>query len=88
MTQGANSGPPPCEFETDKLTLKLDELVSSDVDTISPIVDRLMCAINESRCAPGQQYAVETALREALANAVIHGNRQDPGKKVRICCAS
>lgn len=27
------------------------------------------------------------ALREALAKAVIHGNRRDPNKKVRICCA-
>ncbi len=27
------------------------------------------------------------SLREALANAVLHGNRQDPRKKVRVCCA-
>lgn len=30
---------------------------------------------------------METALQEALANAVLHGNHLDPGKMVRICCA-
>ena len=28
---------------------------------------------------------VELALTEALANAVVHGNRQDPCKRVQIC---
>ena len=32
-----------------------------------------------SRCA-----GIETAVREALANAIIHGNRQDPHKSVYV----
>ncbi|MDE3164531.1 MAG: ATP-binding protein [Acidobacteriota bacterium] len=28
---------------------------------------------------------IELALSEALANAIIHGNREDPAKKVDIC---
>jgi serine/threonine-protein kinase RsbW len=83
----ARQNPPPCEFHSDKLTLRVDELVPSNVDAISPVVDKLMIVINESDCAPQESCDVETALREALANAVIHGNRQNPDKKVRICCA-
>ena len=33
----------------------------------------------------GQEFEIETALREALANAVVHGCKQDPGKRVQIC---
>ncbi len=65
----------------------VDELIPSEVYAISPVVDKLMRLIRESACAPGQEFAVETALREALANAILHGNRQDPRKKIRVCCA-
>ena len=34
----------------------------------------------------GDECDVEIALREALANAVLHGNRQDAEKKVQINC--
>ena len=76
-----------CEFGTAKLIWQADELVVSKIDAISPVVDKLMCLIKETACVPGEEFAVELALREALANAVVHGNRQDPNKKVRICCA-
>jgi serine/threonine-protein kinase RsbW len=87
MSPSGQTGPPPCEFNTDKLTLRIDELVASDVDAISPVVDKLMGVINESECAPTDSFGVESALREALVNAVTHGNRQNPRKKVRVCCA-
>jgi serine/threonine-protein kinase RsbW len=83
----SGQNPPPCEFHSDELTLRVDELVPSNVEAVSPVVDKLMKVINESDCAPKEPCDVETALREALANAVIHGNRQNPDKKVRICCA-
>lgn len=78
---------PRCEFMTSNLTWKVDELVSSTVKVISPIVDKLMRLLKESCCPPEEEFAVEMVLREALANAIIHGNRQDAHKKVRICCA-
>jgi serine/threonine-protein kinase RsbW len=87
MSSCGQTNPSPCEFNTDKLTLRIDELVASDVEGISPVVDKLMSIINESDCAPKESFGVEIALREALANAVTHGNRQNPQKKVRVCCA-
>ncbi len=87
MKPGSDSRLPACEFKADNLVLRFDELIDSRIEAISPIVERLMRLLRENCCAPEREFAVETALREALANAVLHGNRQDPGKKVRICCA-
>jgi serine/threonine-protein kinase RsbW len=58
----------------------------SDVKAISPLLDRVIRLIEESRCVPGEELAVELALREALNNAVVHGNRLDPGKLVQVYC--
>ncbi len=87
MKTRVDSGPPACEFHADNLVLKLDELFPSRVDAISAFVEKLMRLLRKTCCPPEQEFALEMALREALANAVLHGNRQDPHKKVRICCS-
>jgi len=87
MNRGTNSGPSACEFDADKLILQVELLVASKTEAISPVVEDLMRLLKMTCCPSGQEFAVEMALREALANAIIHGNRQDPHKKVRICCA-
>jgi serine/threonine-protein kinase RsbW len=58
----------------------------SDVKAISPLLERVIRLIQESRCFPGEELAVELALREDLNNAVVHGNRLDPGKLVQVYC--
>ena len=60
----------------------------SEIDVISPFVDWLMSLIARSRCIGGKQEFVELALREALSNAILHGNRLEPRKlvHVRCCC--
>jgi serine/threonine-protein kinase RsbW len=60
--------------------------MKSEIDAISPFVDELMLKIRETHCDPGSEFAIELALREALANAVLHGNREDSGKKVHVLC--
>jgi serine/threonine-protein kinase RsbW len=60
--------------------------IPSDVKSISPLVDKLMMIIRVCSCVAGQEEEVEVALREALANAVLHGNHQKAGKKVYIHC--
>ena len=34
------------------------------------------------KCAEGKEFEIETALREALANAILHGCGNDPSKQV------
>jgi serine/threonine-protein kinase RsbW len=45
-----------------------------------------MQLIRKCRWVPGSEEDIEIALREALANAVIHGNHGDPGKQVYVGC--
>ena len=68
--------------------LEVRTWVRSEIGQISPLVDWLMNLIAASRCVRGEEQLVELALREALSNAMIHGNRLDPRKlaHVRCCC--
>lgn len=66
--------------------LELQGWMPSKIEAISPMVEQLMALIETWRCVEGDEFAVELALREALSNAVIHGNRKDPNKSVDICC--
>jgi len=66
--------------------LEIEALMPSDVKAISPLLDRVIRLIEESRCVAGEEMGVELALREALNNAVVHGNRLDPGKLVQVYC--
>jgi len=70
--------------------LELHTWVRSESGLISPLVDWLMGLIAGSRCVGGKEDFVERALREALSNAMLHGNRTDARKLVhdRCCCES
>jgi serine/threonine-protein kinase RsbW len=58
----------------------------SQLSAISPFVDAVMLLIRNNRCVPGGETDVEIAMREALANAIVHGNHEDPGKQVHVMC--
>jgi anti-sigma regulatory factor (Ser/Thr protein kinase) len=64
----------------------IDAWMPSEVNAISPFVDQLMQLIEGSPCVVGNESAVELALREALNNAVIHGNCMDAHKQVQVRC--
>ena len=66
--------------------LELEAWMPSETGAISPTVEQLMRLIEPWRCIEGDEFAVELALREALNNAVIHGNGMDPNKLVEIRC--
>ena len=66
--------------------LEIDFWMPGEVRAISPLVDRLMRLMEGSHCIPGEEFDIELALREALDNAVVHGNQEDPETKVHIRC--
>jgi len=66
--------------------LEIDSWMPSKIQAISPLVDRLMRLIEGSQRAPGDAFHVELVLRETLQNAVVHGNQEDPEKKVHLRC--
>ena len=79
--------PPPCEFEPDKLIVRMDITVPAEVGSISAIVQAILSITSDMKCAAGKEFEVETALREALANAILHGCGSDPSKQVQCCVA-
>jgi serine/threonine-protein kinase RsbW len=79
-------GPSPPSSHQAGPYIQLELSLRSEVRAISPFVDRLMHLIRRCRWAPGNEEDIEIALREALANAVIHGNHEDPGKQVYVGC--
>lgn len=76
--------PPPCEFELDKLVIRLDEVVPSDAKIIDDVVAKIVRLIESKRCWDDLDN-IDLALREALANAIIHGSRSNPTQAVRVC---
>src|SRR5271166_6608759 len=68
------------------LLLELEGWMPSEIEFISPMVEQLMRLIEAWRCVVGNEFAVELALREALNNAVVHGNAMDPNKLVEVRC--
>jgi anti-sigma regulatory factor (Ser/Thr protein kinase) len=66
---------------------EIHEILPSQITAISPFVDQLISVvkpfIEKSGAVDGtwldiEILDIEIAVREALANAIIHGNRQDP----------
>ena len=66
---------------------RLDVTISADPSAINGVVDGVMQIAHQMECAKGNEYQIELALREALANAIVHGCNNDPTKKVECCVA-
>jgi serine/threonine-protein kinase RsbW len=67
--------------------VRLDITLPADVNAITPVVEGVMQAAAEMKCAKGKEFEIETALREALANAIVHGCKNDPRKEIQCCVA-
>jgi serine/threonine-protein kinase RsbW len=76
---------PRCEFDARDLILRLETTIPADVSRISPIVQQVMNLAQELDCTTGKEFEIETALREALANAIVHGCKQDPSQNIQLC---
>src|SRR4051812_20296300 len=68
--------------------LELWQSLPSQVEAISPFLDQLMRFIKRFRKGDRSEVDIEIAVREALTNAVVHGNHKDSKKRVFVtsCC--
>ena len=68
--------------------VELQQSLPSRIVMISPFVDQLMqflkVFIGKYHGAAESVLDIEISLREALANAMIHGNRENPVKMVHV----
>jgi serine/threonine-protein kinase RsbW len=79
------SAMPQCNFDRENLILQFQSTIPADVKEISPVTEGVMAIVKQMGCAAGREFEVETALREALANAIVHGAKKDPRKKIQFC---
>ena len=62
--------------------MQFEVTLPADVSAISPVVDWVMRLVDELEYGDEKEFGIEMALREALANAVLHGCKSDPAKTV------
>ena len=86
LNRAANSQPQRSLKRSGSSILEIDFWMPSEVRAISPLVDRFMELIERAKCVPGAEFDVELAIREAVGNAVLHGNQENPNKQVHIRC--
>jgi serine/threonine-protein kinase RsbW len=73
---------PEKDFDPDKLNLLLRVTLAADRKAVDPVVQEVMKVVREMKGMDGKDDDIELALQEALANAVIHGAKEDPTKTV------
>ena len=70
------------DFDPEKLSLRVQITLAADRKSVDPVVAQVMRTVRDTKCIDGKEDAIELALQEALANAVIHGAKEDPSKIV------
>jgi len=88
-TQGGKSSRkrPRRDFDAKKLILRHETIIDGHPGAVAPAVAGVMQVVRAMGCAAGKEHEVEIALQEALANAVVHGCKKDPNKKIECCVA-
>jgi serine/threonine-protein kinase RsbW len=78
---------PEHDFDPDKLNLRVRVALAADRKAVDQVVEQVMRSVREMKCVDGKEDAIELALQEALANAVVHGAKEDPTKTVECLVA-
>jgi serine/threonine-protein kinase RsbW len=76
-----------CEFDSNELLVKVDMTLPGALSAIEPVVEKIMAVVKDMGCAAGREFEIELVLNEALANAIKHGSKHDPSKKIQCCVA-
>jgi serine/threonine-protein kinase RsbW len=75
------------DFDPEKLDVRVRVTLAADRKAVDPVVAQIMESVRQMKCAEGKEEAIELALQEALANAVVHGAKEDPSKIVECVVA-
>ena len=78
---------PEHDFDPAHLSLQVRVTLAAVRKSVDPVVEQVMEAVRQTKCVDGRLDAVELALQEALANAVVHGAKEDPSKIVECVVA-
>ncbi|MBI3405985.1 MAG: ATP-binding protein [Acidobacteria bacterium] len=78
--------PPRRPKKTAGAKLLFSKTFSSNPEVLEPLVLRVVGILGNHGCESGHCTEIELALREALANAILHGNGANRRKKVELDC--
>src|SRR5437588_11506370 len=78
---------PHVDFFVDRLRVKINLNLSANLNQLSDVVDGVLVMLKAMDCGCGKEFELEISLREALANAIIHGCSNDPSKHVQCTVA-
>jgi anti-sigma regulatory factor (Ser/Thr protein kinase) len=84
---GPDQFPAMSDFQVRQLVLRLEKVIPSDSALLDDAVREITAALARTACWADVETDIEAvglAIREALANAMVHGNHSDPEKPVRI----
>jgi len=87
VSEGSPEDFPGYDFDPDKLKLQIRVTLAAQRKSVDPVVAQVMETIRQVHCVDGKEDAIELALAEALANAVVHGAKEDPNKVVECLVA-
>jgi len=73
---------PEYDFDPAKLSLRVRVTLAAHRGSVDPVVEQVMGFVRQIKCAIGKEDAIELSLQEALANAVVHGAKEDSSKVV------
>jgi len=81
-TQGQKPAPP-SDFQVPQIALSFDRVIPSDLSLLDGAVAEITAAIDRTACCEDTDR-IGLAVREALINAMVHGNHRDPTRTVRV----
>jgi serine/threonine-protein kinase RsbW len=89
MEPGASTAEqfPEYDFDPEKLNLRVRVTLAADRKSVDPVVEQVMEAVRQMKGIDGKEDAIELSLQEALANAVVHGAKEDPSKTIECLVA-
>lgn len=87
VSEGSSEDFPGYDFDPAKLKLQIKVKLAADRKAVDPVVSQVMETIRHVSCVDGKEDAIELSLTEALANAVVHGAKEDPSKVVECLVA-
>ncbi len=76
-----------CTLDPFKPNPAFHEVIDSRPGLLGEVTERIMRFVRTVPCGEESLEQLSLALHEALTNAIVHGNGEDPSKKVEICGA-
>jgi serine/threonine-protein kinase RsbW len=67
-------------------TWRLDVDLPSERGSNRQVTDELLAQLGAHGWPEADVFAVHLAVEEAIVNAIVHGNKLDPAKKVHVTC--